>query len=340
MGASIRDLAKAAGVSQGTVSRAFRGYKDISEQTKAHILETAARIGYQPNLVAANLSSKKKQYIAYIMSGFLDSDPRDGMAFQHFQGTLKACSEEGIELVTYAIDKNQQEKQSYVAFCKQRNIAGAVISGISNDDAYFSEIAESDFPVVAIDFALDKPNQGWVSIDNVQGARDALRHLLDIGKTNPLILAGRDNAEVNRMREEGVALALAERNIKIRPENHIYGNFDERDAYLSMKKRLELPLECPDAVFCFSDLMALGALRAIKEFGLQVGRDIALMGFDGIHLCEYATPRLSTIEQDLRSIGYEAAKLLFAILEGKRRGEHKILPHILRIRESSMNDQA
>lgn len=336
MSVSIRDLAKAAGVSIGTVSRAFRDYKDISEQTKKHILETASRIGYHPNLLAANLSSKKKHYIAYIMAGFLDSDPRDGMAFQHFQGTLKACTEAGIELVTYAIDKNQQKEQSYVAFCKQRNIAGAVISGISNDDVYFNEIAESDFPVVAIDFALDKANQGWVSIDNVQGARDALRHLLDLGRKKPLILAGRDNAEVNRMREEGVALALAEYNLQLLPENHIYGNFDEQDAYRSLKERLQLPIEPPDAVFCFSDLMALGALRAIKESGLPVGRDIALMGFDGIHLCEYAIPRLSTVEQDLRAVGYEAAKLLFAILEGKRGGEHKILPHVLRIRESSM----
>jgi len=335
---TIRDLAREAGVSIGTVSRAFRGYKDISAETKAHILETAQRIGYTPNLVASNLSSKKKQNIAFIMASLLSSDPRDTLAFQLIQGIMQSCLERGVELVTYAIDTSQQKNQSYIDFCKQRNIAGAVICGISSDDVYFSEIAASEIAVVSIDFALCKENQGWVSVDNVLAARDAMRHLYAAGCKCPLIVSGRRNAEVAIMRESGVQLALAERNQSLPPENLLYGKFDEQTAYRVVRERLRSGKNIPDGIFCLSDLMALGAMRAVKDAGYRVPEDIPIIGFDGVYIGEYVQPSLSTIYQDVRRIGYEAANLLCDIMNGTRGGSHVVVPHRLLARQSTQHE--
>ncbi len=332
---TIRDVAREAGVSISAVSRAFRGYKDINEDTKAHILETAHRIGYAPNLAASNLSSKRKKNIAFIMASLLQSDPRDGMAFQLIQGVMKCCLENGIELVTYAIDSELQNKQSYIEFCKQRNIAGAVICGISKDDVYFKEIADSEIAVVAIDFALTKPNQGWISIDNRLAARNAMRHLFESGRRRPLIICGRSNAEVSVVREQGVKLALAERNISLSPENILYGMFDEHLSYELVKERLTNFNDKPDSIFCFSDIMALGAMRAVKELQLSIPNDVAIIGFDGIYLGEYTSPQLSTIFQDVRKMGYEAAKLLHDIMNETRGGEHVVVPYQLLVRGST-----
>lgn len=333
---SIRDVAKLAGVTIGTVSRALNGYEDIRPETRQKILETVRELGYVPNVSARSLSAKRPPNVALIISGLLEAEPKDNLSYLLLQGIYEYAQASGLELAVYATDSKEQQRKSYAQFCKEHTISGAILSGITTDDAYLAELVEDKIPCVAVDVPLFGKRLGWVSIDNLEASRRMVAHLFEQGHRNIVIVSGKKNAAVNLERMAGAYEAFAQAGVTLDSDRVLYAKFSEKLAYEAVKEYLEkTPNEARCTAFCcFSDIMALGTIAALREAGFRVPEDFAVTGFDGLALTEYTVPAITTVWQDMRGMGYEAVKLLDGIMRGKQ-GCHKLIPYELLLRGSS-----
>lgn len=333
--ATIKDVAKKAGVSIGVVSRAFNNYPDISEKTRKKIFEVAKELNYTPNLVAKNLSSKRQMTIGLISSGMLESGEKDShISFEIFKGVYTASKENHYELAIYLIDSQEQKGKSYAQFCKERNIGGAILQGIRTDDPYFEELLDTNIPCVLIDIGVDKEHDliSAVSIDNIAASEEITTYLLERNHRDIVVMAGKKEAYVNNWRLQGVQKAFQKYGVPLQENNILYGEFSEKTAYLAAKKYLQNHI--PSAFLCFSDLMAMGVLEAALEAGLKVPGDLSITGFDGLILTGYTNPPITTIKQNFFEIGRQAALAVQEMMEGKDTKRHIFVDYELIERDS------
>ncbi len=339
MAGSIRDVAKSAGVSIGTVSRAFNDYPDIKPETKKKIFEAAKRLDYSPNLSARNLSSKNKKNIALIISGLLENNPKENLMFCLIQGVYSYACMNGLEVAVYATDSAHQRQLSYRRFCIEHSVAGVILSGVTTDDPYFNELLETtEIPCVAIDVEIPGKRVGWVSIDNVAASKEMTQYLIAQGHRDILVISGKKNAFVTVERMVGVYSAIEESGGHLTNDSVLYCDFHEETAYEKVMEYLrEYGSTRHTAFLCFSDIMALGVMRAVRECGYRIPEDFSITGFDGIPISEYTTPSLTTIVQDMKESGYAGAKLLHEKMEKRTERKHDTLPYRIIERESVRN---
>lgn len=336
MAISIRDVAKRAGVANGTVSRAFNGYDDIRPETKQRIFEAARELNYSPNVSARSLSSKVPPNIGLIVSGLLEANSKDNLIYLVLQGVYRYTLEHHLEVALYTTDSQNQAARPYSRFCSERSIAGAIVSGITTNDPYFRELVDSSFPCVVIDIQLPGRRCGCVSVDNCQASAELTRLLLEQGHRNIVLISGKKDTAVTTERIAGVAAALAEYQMELAREHVIYCDFNEELAYQKTREYLEEHgTRDATAFLCLSDVMAYGVMRAIRESGYSIPTDFSVVGFDGLPLSEYTAPPLTTVWQDMSRIGYEAARLLHQLIQGKDVEKRVYVPYQLLIRSST-----
>jgi LacI family transcriptional regulator len=332
---TIKDLAKLAGVSVTTISRALNGYNDVNEDTRKKIKRIAVEQGYRPNAVARSLVMKKTQTIGVILSEINRDGAKDAMAFEILCGINDRASDLDYDILLFSTNPKKQESKTYADLCKERNVDGAIISGLRVLDPYLQEVTRNtNFPCVLIDIPATSNNLGHVTTDNVKGAQTAVQHLLDLGHRKIAIINGHDEASVSRERLEGYKQALKTQGIDYRPELVFNGNFSEEGGYEAMYQIL---MQHPDvtAVFSASDLMVLGALKAIERSGRKVPESLSIVGYDDIAISSYCSPRLTTIRQDKYEMGYQAAQLLIDMLVSREVNRKIVLKSELIVREST-----
>ena len=331
---TIREVAKKAGVSVSVVSKAFNNYADVKEETRQRVFAVAQELHYSPNLNAKNLSSKKQMNIGLISSGVLNDNEKDNNAFHIFKGVYQEVSNSRFELSIYLIDSHQQKHQSYVSYCRERNIGGAILQGIRTDDQYYKELIDSSLPCVVLDVMAETKNGliGSVSIDNAKAAKEIAVYLLERNHRKLAVMAGTRQTYVNTERMNGLAQALSQYNLDLGDVDVLEASFSEETAYELAKAYLHGSQ--PDAFLCFSDLMAFGVMKAVKEAGLKIPEDISVTGFDDLVLSSYTQPPLTTIRQNFVQIGKLSARLLQDILDGKMERQHIWVPHELMERET------
>lgn len=332
---SIRDVARRAGVSNGTVSRAFNHYTDILPETRERILAAARELGYTPNVSARSLSAKRPPNIALIAANLLRGDERDAMISQVIKGILSYTAAHGMELSLYSPDPAEQSGPGFVDFCRLHSVSGALVSGLRTDDPSLAELVHSDTPVVGVDLRVEGAQNGWIATDNRAAAREAAGFLLSRCPGRLVIVAGHENTFVNESRMAGTLDAFREAGRTLAPDDRVYAGFSEENARRLFSEWLDRHGGPPDAVFCFSDLMALGVLRALRSRGLRSPEDVKIMGFDGMPFTSLTTPTLSTVEQDMPGIGREAARMLHELMDGRCAENHRYLPYRLALREST-----
>lgn len=312
----IRDVAKAAGVSITTVSRALNGYSDVNEETRRKIVEISKKLNYVPNSNARSLVGKKNKTIALLMSGLAKSD-ESGIAFGTLSGMYHSSVENGCEFILLTTNVGQQKEMSYLQLCREKNIDGVVIEGLTLDDPYYNELIESEIPCVVIDINLSSDNVCSLSINNEEAAYKVVNYLLDCGHRHIALINGKENAEVSKKRFSGYAKALTESGILLDIDYMRYCNFEEELAY---ENTAQLLCTYPDitAFFCISDVMAMGCIRAINDCGKEVPKDISVIGFDDMPMAKYINGNgLTTIRQNPFNIGKKAGDILYKMINGK-----------------------
>lgn len=338
MKVTIRDVAKKAGVSITTVSRALNHYTDISEETKNKIIKIAEEMNYFPNTAARTLSSKKAKKIALILNE-LNIIRKSSIEMEILSGVYNFTRNNDIEFTLLFTTKEQQQLKSLEQTCYEQNIDGAIIQGLDVTDPYCVNIAESNIPAVLIDIASEGQNTGSASIDNAKASEEAVSYLIELGHKKIAYISGKKQASVAIERERGYTNALNKYDIPIRLEYIQYANFSEDIAYVLAKEFIK---ENPEvtAFFCASDLMAIGVMRAIQDLGYSVPEDYSVIGFDDAIISEYISPSLTTISQNMQQIGYASGNLLMKLIDS---GDEKIpesskriyLPHKFIKREST-----
>lgn len=337
---TIKDVAKKAGVSIGTVSRVFNDYSDISEETRKHVFLVANQLGYSPNLAARTLSSKRQKKIALVFSGLVYM-PKYTFPMSILNGVLDYADSQNLEFAFYAITTQKQKEKTYEQFCSEHDLTCVILQGLHESDPYIEQLKTTRVPTVLIDMAVhSNPNVCSVTTDNVSAATDAVNLLIKSGCKNIDFMNGTYDATVSVLRERGYKKALTDAGLPINSGRIQYANYDEQIANLMAKQVLTNDPNI-DGFFCASDIMALGVLQALKDMGKKVPEDVAVIGFDGLELGAYVSPSLSTIVQQPYEFGKEAGRLAQQFLDGQKPNStiERHVPYKLVRRESTRKPQ-
>lgn len=326
---SIKEVAKAAGVTAGTVSRAFNGYGDIREETKTTILKVAKELGYVPNLNAKRLSGKDVKTVAIILAGFMDDRGlTDELVTQLLRGACNYAIHNHMEFAVYVISSEQQKEKSFEQFCSEHSLSGAMCFGLRTTDAYYESLREAQVPCVTVDVLIEGEKMGYVGTDDVGAFAELTELVLRHQHRKIVFLNGRRDAAVCALRQKGLEQVLRQHGVQL-VEMH-YTDFNAEDAqafvsdYISTHGRQEAT-----AFLCASDLIALGTYNAVNRCGYQVGRDFSVTGYDGTNIARLIDPGITTIDQNMEKKGYAAAEMLHQIMEGRCTERKRIIPYTL-----------
>lgn len=331
--ATIKDVAKRANVSVSAVSKAFNNYNEISDETKKRIFRAAKEIDYVPNKSAVELSRGHKPYLGLIVKELNTNNTCDEYIFRLLRGTHERACEIGLELIVFTTPQIKRTKQNYVDFCKYHSLMGAIVHGIEKDDTSLEALLDSPIPCVLIDVEREGSHTAFVTTDNEKASSEVVDLFVEKGHRKICHILGRPDSEVAKQREKGF-LSAARRHMLNEDDVYVIpGDFVEEIAYANTKKTLQIHRYIT-AIYAASDLMALGALRAIKEEGLTAGKDIALVGFDGLTALEYTTPPIATVFQDFHGMGRLAVDTLATISKNQEFSGRNYVPHTLLHRNS------
>lgn len=330
MAITIRDVAKAAGVSTATVSRALRGLPHVDEATRVKVAMAAEQLDYVVSPSASRLASGRTGAIAVVtpyIARWYFSKVLSGV-----EGVLQRSD---LDLLLFSVGDPSDHLRSPEFRRLRGRVDGILIISLPTNDPNVRGVLDLGLPTSMIGTRL--PGYPSVTIDDVHGARTATQHLVNLGHTRIAVISGRPmpspyTSEHDRL--AGYTMVLASAGLEIDPELITYGYFTIAGGEQAMTHLLALP-EPPTAVFAHSDEMAYGAMRAMRRHGLEPGRDISIIGFDDHELADMND--LTTIAQPVEHLGAVAADALVRLLDhtGWRQDESLVVPTTLIARGST-----
>lgn len=312
---TIKDIAKALGISTSTVSRALSDAWDVKRETRDQVLEMARKLNYHPNLNAKNLQNKRTGTIGIIIPEFVSSFfPNVVMGIQDVLYTANYHI-----FITQSGESRSQELDN-MRLLREHMVEGILISTTNeggNEDAY-KELMDGGMPLVFFNRCPKTLSAPKVMIDDCLMAEKAVEHLISTGRREIWHLLGPVNLEVSAMRAQGFANAMRRNGLDPEGRSFPAGIFinDGREA---MERLLAGRDALPDAIFCFNDPVAIGAMKALKSEGIRVPEDVAIVGFSEGSMATVVEPQLTTVLQPMREMGREAARLLLGQLKPGRR---------------------
>lgn len=327
--ARLRDIALEAGCSVNTVSRALRDKQDVSPETKARVLEVAARLHYTPNLLARALVSKETRTLGLVVADC--TNPYYG---QMIRGVEAGATRAGFALLLATSDENPDKEQRVLTILRERRVDGLLIAPLDGKAEYLAELAGDDPPQIY----LSRPPEGfaadYVGNDNRAGATLAVRHLVELGHRE-IVHAARDSSVFSAVeREAGYLEALREAGLEEMPRIQVTPDIEggRRAARLLLERD-----RLPGAVFAYNDLVAIGLMSELAAAGYRVPQDVSVVGYDDIELAGYLQPPLTTVAQRTTEIGTRAAELLVRRIERgpARRPRTIVLTPIVVVRDST-----
>jgi len=299
------DIARLAGVSQATVSQVLNNAMigSIPEETRRRVLEVIEQLGYVPDRAARSLRTKKTYTLAAVIP-----DITNPYYPTFIRGVQDVVESHGYDLVIYNTDGELQKEKKCLLSVRQNKVDG-LIAVLFHLTAY--DLAELGIPVVHLQLKPEAPPPvDVVYIDNAAAARDMVNYVIERGYHCIGMIAGEEDTPPRLGRISGYSQALAEHHIPLQEILIRGGQYHQEGGYQAMRELLNLS-ERPCAVFAANDLMALGALVAVREAGLRVPEDIAIVGFDDIPAAALVDPPLTTVTQFQDQIGRRAAEMLF-----------------------------
>lgn len=326
---NIKDVAKKANVSISTVSRVINQSKPVRPKTKERVLKAIEELGYRPNAIARSLKVKHTQSI-----GIMVPD----IANQFYPEVVRGI-EDVANMYEYTIflcntDLDDDKELKYFTEMEEKQVDGLIFMGNILTDSLASEMKNTDMPVVLI--GSDHPDLPSVTIDNTLAARSAVEYLLEKGHQRVAVITGKmKDPMMGRARLRGYREALENAGIPWRSEWVVEGGYRFRSGYEGAKQLLLLE-ERPTAIFVASDEMAIGAMRAILEQGLEIPKDVAVVGFDNVDMSGKVYPSLTTLGQPMYEMGAIGMRLLTKYLQGEMVQDNKVVLNFELIeRESS-----
>jgi len=329
--ATIKDVAQLAKVSPAVVSRLMNEDPTLSirEETEKRVYAAIEQLGYRPNLMARGLRIKETRIIAMVIA-----DITNPFFPAMVKGAQKAAGEDGFILTLFDAEEDMQNERKFIEAVFDRQMDGVILTSLFVEDDTAQIVDNLNLPHVLIQRSARNASGLYVGVNDVLGASLAVKHLIDIGHTRIATISGSLRTETGVRRLEGYRKTLAENEIEFDEQYVANTDFTEKGGYQAMMQLLALP-HPPSAVFAANDLMALGAMAAIKGSGLRIPEDISVVGYDDIWVSGKTTPALTTVRVDQHGIGYTACKTLISRIRGEAAAREQILDVELIIRDST-----
>ncbi|KQL45517.1 catabolite control protein A [Brevibacillus choshinensis] len=336
MPVTIYDVAREAGVSMATVSRVVNGNPNVKPLTRKKVLAAIERLGYRPNAVARGLASKKTTTVGVIIPDI------SSLFFSELaRGIEDIATMYKYNIILCNSDQRMEKELQLINTLLEKQVDGLLFMGAEIKEDHLQALTSTTVPTV-LAATRDADNAlPSVSIDHFQAGYDATQALIDRGHKRIAMITGPLNDPLSGlMRFEGYKKALIDAGIGLQEELVASGNFFYESGLMQTKEFLKLA-EPPTAVFAANDEMAIGAIHAIQDSGLNVPGDIEVIGHDNIRLVEMVRPRLTSVVQPMYDIGAVAMRLLTKYMNNENVEEHVVLlPHRIEYRESTRPEQA
>jgi DNA-binding LacI/PurR family transcriptional regulator len=309
---TIYDVAREAGVSTATVSRALNDTGQIAPATRQAIEAAIERLGYRPNTIARSLVTKSTQTIAFLLPDI--TNPFYAALVNGIQQVALA-NDHTMLLCTTGGDPAQEEE--YLRLLHAKQVDGALVDGLVIPPDRIAAFVEDGFPIVCLDRDVDSRSVPLVQVDNRRGARMATEHLLELGHTRIAHVLGAPELGISDERRTGYRDALRAARVPFDAKLVVTGRFTEDGGFEALTALLESGIDFT-AVFAANDLSALGGMHALARGGRRVPADVSVIGFDDLRLSAYATPPLTTIRQPAVEIAERATEILIGMINGRR----------------------
>jgi len=304
---TMQQVAAEAGVSVSTVSKVINGRYGVASETFDHVTAVVERLGYEASLVARSLRNSRTNVIGVLVADF------EPFSAEVLKGAADAIRGTGFELVAYSaggrVDEHVGWERRYLSRLMGTLVDGAVLVTPTVTDV------RGEGPVVAVDPHTGRTSLPTVTADNLQGGRLAVDHLIELGHRRIGMVTGRPDLISARLRERGYRDAHEAAGLPVDEELLRLGAYEPEQARAAARELLRLP-DPPTAIFAANDLSALAVLELAAELGIDVPGALSVVGFDNIPESALASPPLTTVEQPIRQMGYDAMRMLVTLLGG------------------------
>lgn len=327
---TLEDIARLSGVSRSTVSRVINGDENVKEDTREKVMQVLRETNFQPNLAARGLAAGRTNVLGLVIPASVTKIFSDPYFPILIQGVSSACNALQYTVMLWLAEP-EYERRMISQILHNGLVDGVIVTSMLMDDPIVNSLYTSKMPFVLVGRhpTLDV---NYIDVDNVQGAAEATTHLILNCRKTIATIAGPQNMVSGYDRYQGYLKALRSRQIPFRSELVFEGDFTEQSGYVAMQKLLASK---PDGVFCASDMMAIGAMRAIREADLRIPEDISVIGYDDLQISAREEPPLASLRQPVHRMGSLAAETLVDIIRHpSEKTKHILLPTELVIRAS------
>jgi len=309
------DVAKLAGVSRTTVSFVLNNFPDsnISENTRQRVIEAARQLNYHPNASGRKLASGKSKMIGLVRLQSIEQVFNDAFLLQVFVGIEQAASKWGFHVLLKHLD--HEKTDGYSQLITENHVDGIILSGPLQNDPELIQLHKEGVPIILLG-QMANTNIPFVDVNAEFGSKMAVDHLISCGhKRIAMITNAKMEYSSAQQRKSGYLKAIKNAKIKVDESLIKEGDFTPASGYEAMKDLLSLP-PYPTAVFVASDVVAIGAIQAIKQAGLRIPQDIEIIGFDDVPMAEFYDPPLSTVRLPAFDLGRLAGDQLIKMILG------------------------
>jgi LacI family transcriptional regulator len=320
MAVTIKEIAKKTGVSHATVSDVLNDRwreRRISQKTRDRVSQMAEELNYRRNIIASSLVRQQTKVLGLLIPC---------VTFSFWPDIARAVEdrarEDGYHVLLCYSDDSVEREHKEIELLREYQVAGLIITpahdrGNEGIDT-FLQLQKDKVPFVLIDKFIEGLDGNFVGVDDRAGAYEAVSHLIGLGHKRIAYISGAKNASTNKGRLQGYEEALRDHNLTLEPELTAGNGWFEEDGYEAGRTLLELGLDKrPTAIFSVTDLCAFGALQAVKEKGLRVPEDVAMVGFCDVKAASIATVSLTTVRQPIREIGKQAVQIILEEIENR-----------------------
>lgn len=329
MPTSIKDIARIAGVSHSTVSRALRGSPLIPAVTAERIQKIAKELGYRPSAIARSLVTQRSHTIGVVVTTI--ADPFNG---ELVDGIEEVANESGFSVILAASHGQPEREMMMVRSFHERRVDGILVASSRVGATYLPLLSELNTPIVLINNQHRSEYAHSISIDNVGGARLATEHLLSLGHTQIAYIGDEFGLHSDQERLRGYQLALSHAGIEFDKKLVQRGDGKPAGAARALQRILSQSNSFT-GVFAYNDMSALGILQLVAERRWQVPQDLSVVGYDDIFVAAFSAPALTTIRQPCREMGSQAMQILTGLLGGTTSEKSIIIPGTLVVRAST-----
>lgn len=334
---TLKDIAKKVGKSVTTVSRALDDYDDVSPETKALVRRVAAEMGYTPSTLGQRLQKQRSETVGLVLPTF---GPRfsDPFFSEFIAGVGNQAAQAGYDLLVSTRSPGEQELQAYRQNVQGRQVDGFILVRTRRKDPRIDYLREIGFPFVSFGRTEGDLDFPFVDEDGEHGMCTLAAHLVEQGHRRIAWISGPSDLMFSHYRTLGLQAGLRKHGLTLDPDLVQEGDLTQGGGFTKANALLDVA-DPPTAIAACNDLMAIGALSAAQERGLQVGEQIAITGFDDIPMAEFCHPPLTTLHQPIYRIGERVCEMLIQTILGEKLSQYQIIlrPELV-VRASSDKD--